>query len=804
MENKENTQLIKDELITEFIKQSNNKATLVAIISHFNIESKDKHLVRRQLKKLVKNKVLFKLGKVYQANNLNFNSSKAIPKNLKVRVLVDSNGNHYCKAIAKKAEKVFKNAKIEIENYSKDYLNKDIVVKISRIEDNKIIVVAPSLVSASLQNNEISEEQNLKAQEILQNAKVEDINNKSIIIGQVTSLEGANKALVKSITFGVRKSFTIQSVPEYVKKGDIVKFANPLNEDGIETKTAHFLQLVHKESELLSLSILSLKELGIPIDFLDETLAELKELTDENITSESENREDLTNIPFVTIDGDDSKDFDDAVYCKPYFDSKHKECYHISVAIADVASYVKKGSALDKEALLRANSVYLPNMVVPMLPPLLSNNLCSLVPNKTRKVVVAHIYINNKGSILKYNFTNALIKSHARLTYNNVQKYITQGILNGFEPEIKSAVDNLYNCFKILNDKNIARGALKINLPETKIIIDESENVTEVKQVYQETSNKIIEEFMVLANVCCALFIKDHGFEKNAVFRIHEKPDFNKVLQLKDTLKYFKYNLDTKRKINGSFFNSIIDDFSSHESKDIIYKSILQTQSQAKYSNDNIGHFGLALEDYCHFTSPIRRYSDLIVHRIIKDILLKKDFIYDKSIKDIASDISAKERRATNAEYNSKDRIVAKWFAESLDKNKIYNAKITSVTKSGIFIKITDLYAKGLVPARFLTHDYFVYDGRRNILKGARTKQQYGLGDNIEVKVAEVDVLRGLIAFYPVVDIKFLKDTKRPAKRGKFNKKPTTKGGKPPARGPARGNGNKPTKHFKGAKKRSR
>ncbi len=745
----ENKNLPESKAILDFIKSNKNQATLSAILSNFKIELSQKHHVRRKLKKLVKDKSIFKIGKIYQINDLEFNSTKSLPKNLKVKVLLNKQGKPYCQITTKKASKVFKDAEIVLENYSKDYLNKDLVVRIVKVEGSKIIVNAPTLKKL-VQNQSPLEEYKLNKKAI-EDITVDDINNKNVITGRVTSLEGENKALVKSITFGVRKSFTVYSVPEYVKEGDIVKFTNPLSEDSIlhENSQADFIQLVHKENDLLSLSLLSLKELHIPIEFPEDVLKETTLIKEHDAT---QNREDLTNIPLVTIDGDDSKDFDDAVYCKPYEDKNHKNCFHIIVAIADVAHYVKKNSALDKEALLRANSVYLPNMVVPMLPPLLSNNLCSLVPNKERKAIALHIYINGKGDILKYNFTNALIRSHARLTYKKVQSFIEEGNREGIDENIQELIANLHECFKVLHKSSILRGALKIDLPETKILMDENENITQIQRVYSKTSNKIIEEFMVLANVCAALFIQENGFTDNAVFRIHAKPDFAKIIQLKETLKHFKYKLDTKNKINGSFFNKIIDDFKHNENKDLVYKSILQTQSQAKYSNENIGHFGLALKDYAHFTSPIRRYSDLIVHRIIKDILAKKDFAKNKDIVDIAKDISAKERRAASAEYNSIDRIIAKHFEKEVKENKIYTAKITSVTKSGIFVLLDNYFVKGLVPMRFLNHDDFIFDGRRGVLKGSHTKQRYELGDKIEVKIAEVDVLRGLIAFYPAVD----------------------------------------------------
>ena len=459
-------------------------------------------------------------------------------------------------------------------------------------------------------------------------------------------------------------------------------------------------------------------------------------------------REDLRNIPLVTIDGEDAKDFDDAVYAKKDDDPNNPGGWHLVVAIADVAHYVNPGDALDREAYERGNSVYFPGTVVPMLPEELSNELCSLKPNVDRACLVSHMWIDKKGKLLKYKFSRALIKSYARLTYTQVEEALEKK-----DHVLEHIIQPLYEAFKILRRSREYRGALNIESRENKIIFNNKNEPVDILEKQQLTSHTIIEEFMVLANVAAAEFLEEKKLP--CMYRIHPKPDPVKAQALRDFLLPLQLLTSGTALSKSSNFNDLLRKVKDSPIASLVNDMVLRTQSQAVYSPKNIGHFGLALDKYAHFTSPIRRYSDLIVHRSILTALGEEDGHTNdllghsgvKKLEDIASHISSTERRAAEAERE----VAAKYIAQVMQSNlgKVFEARITSVQSFGFFITVFPQGVDGLVHIRTLSsgRDYFIHDPKKHILRSERSKKSYALGDRVLVKLISADTLSGKLSF---------------------------------------------------------
>lgn len=458
-------------------------------------------------------------------------------------------------------------------------------------------------------------------------------------------------------------------------------------------------------------------------------------------------REDLRSFPFVTIDGEDAKDFDDAVYAAPDENADNPDGWHMMVAIADVAHYVTPLSALDKAAYERGNSVYFPGTVVPMLPEELSNDLCSLRPNVDRAAVVAHMWIDKSGKLIKYKFSRCLIKSVARLTYHEVEFALDQK-----EHALEYIVSPLHTVFKILRKAREKRGALDINSRENKILFNAKGEGVEILPREQLVSHHIIEEFMILANVAAARFLEDKKLP--CMYRIHAKPDPVKVQALRDFLIPLKLITPQTQLKSPSDFNALLTRTENSPFSQLVNEMVLRTQSQAVYSPSNIGHFGLSLEKYAHFTSPIRRYSDLVVHRSILTALKQEDGQSEnlltptgaKILEDTGMHISGTERRAAEAERE----VIAKYIAQIMHTHlgEVFEARITSVQSFGFFVTALPYYVDGLVHIRTLDpRDFFVHDPKRHLLRGERSKTVYALGDKVKVKLIQADTGSGRLSF---------------------------------------------------------
>ena len=504
---------------------------------------------------------------------------------------------------------------------------------------------------------------------------------------------------------------------------------------------AEILEIIGSSFDPKTFSYLSIKENNIRNEFNENIKNELKLVNASDINK----RTDIKSIPFVTIDGDDAKDFDDAVFAE----KTHDNMWRILVSIADVSHFVKLDSNLDKEAKERGNSVYLPNLVIPMLPEELSNDLCSLKPNVDRLCLTVEIILNNDGKKLSHKFFRSIINSQKRLTYREVENIINNKTpYTDYDNKVIEVIESLYEVYLILQKLRKQRGALNLDLPEKKILFDDKNWPTEVKKVYGLKSNKIIEELMILANVCAAEEIQKYNSE--SIYRIHEPPSPEKYKSLIDLIgKPLANNLIGKIP-HPSLMNKILEQTKETPDYEMINQSILRSQSQAKYNNINKSHFGLALKNYVHFTSPIRRYADLLIHRqIIEIINTKPKKKNDTNLKQknnldlICEHISSTERKAIVAERKTIDRLIALIYQERI--NEIIECVILSVHKFGIFVSIDEGIADALMPVRELPYDWYEYNEKKQSLTGESNGLIFNVGMKLKAKITEVDSSTGSI-----------------------------------------------------------
>lgn len=479
----------------------------------------------------------------------------------------------------------------------------------------------------------------------------------------------------------------------------------------------------------------------IPHEWPDAIYPEIANLKHKISAADLKNRTDLRHKPFVTIDGEDSRDFDDAVYAEKL----ENDNYKLYVAIADVSHYVRPGTELDKEARNRATSVYFPREVVPMLPEALSNDLCSLVPYKDRLAMVSEMVVNNQGELLSFDFYRAVINSHARLTYNKVFQML-EGSLK--TPQFfQEPLTNLHFLYNILCRRRKERGAIEFNSPEARLIFNKEGKIAKIVSSSRNKAHMLIEECMLLANNAAALYLSQH--ETPSLFRVHGRPDAAKVKQLSSFLGNLGINLRLGKEISSDDYNAITKLVQGKSYEHIVNVVLLRTMQQAVYQPENIGHYGLNYDYYLHFTSPIRRYPDLIVHRCIASIIDKKQHAYSyKKLDELGEHCSNAERRA---DYASRD--VVAWLKCCYMQDKLgvcYSGTITSVTSFGLFVEIDDIFVDGLVHISSLGNDYYDYKPDSNSLIGRKNNQKFSIGNKIKVKVAKVDVNSKFIDFEPI------------------------------------------------------
>lgn len=482
---------------------------------------------------------------------------------------------------------------------------------------------------------------------------------------------------------------------------------------------------------------MAIRSYELPDQWPNELLEEIKSLKNEVPESAKQNRVDLRATPLVTIDGEDARDFDDAVYCQ-----KTPTGWKLLVAIADVSHYVQINTSLDREAQNRSTSVYFPEKVIPMLPEILSNGLCSLNPDVDRLCMVCELYINQQGKVIRSRFFEAVMRSHARLTYTKVAKMLVEGdkeLAKQYET-LMPHLQNLYALYKILRVSREQRGAMDFDTQETRIIFGSNRKIEKIVLVVRNDAHKLIEEFMITANMAAARFLNRRKMPK--LLRIHDGPSPDKLLSLRSFLGELGLRLGGGAKPTPLDYMHLIDSVKDRPDAHLIQTVLLRSMSQAVYSPELKGHFGLALEAYAHFTSPIRRYPDLLVHRAIRHCLQGKtvqNFPYGiPDMEKLGEHCSANERRADDA-----TRDVVNWLKCEYMMDKVgeeFPGIISSVTSFGLFIELTEIYVEGLVHISNLAQDYFHFDPTSHQLLGEKTGIRYRLGDSVAVKVVRVDL----------------------------------------------------------------
>jgi ribonuclease R len=493
-----------------------------------------------------------------------------------------------------------------------------------------------------------------------------------------------------------------------------------------------------------AVSLIAIHVHGIPHVFSRDALAEAEAAK----AADLKGREDWRKLPLVTIDPADAKDHDDAVYAEPDSDPGNRGGHIVTVAIADVAHYVRPGSALDREALDRGNSVYFPDRVVPMLPERISNDLCSLKPNVDRAALAVRMVIAPDGRKRSHSFHRILMRSAAKLHYAQAQDAFDGNTDDTTGPIKQAVLDPLYAAYRAVKKARDIRGPLDLDLPERKILLNADGTLDRVISPQRLDAHRLIEEFMILANVAAAETLERATIP--LIYRVHDEPSLEKVEGLRDLLRTLDMSFPKGAVLRPALFNTVLQQVKGTETETLVNEVVLRSQAQAEYSAENYGHFGLALRRYAHFTSPIRRYADLVVHRgLIRALKLGDGALPDaadvKTLNEISARISAAERRAMAAERETTDRLIAHHLADRIGAT--FEGRIGGVTRAGLFVKLDETGADGFIPARTIGDDYFQYHEDRHAMIGRSTGETYRLGDSVTVKLVEAIPVAGALRF---------------------------------------------------------
>lgn len=486
---------------------------------------------------------------------------------------------------------------------------------------------------------------------------------------------------------------------------------------------------------------IALRKHKLPYRFSHEALREAESFPEHPGSGDAADRVDLRGLALITIDGESARDFDDAVYCESCAAESRLGGFRLIVAIADVSHYVAHGGHLDHEAALRGNSVYFPRRVIPMLPEKLSNGLCSLNPDVDRLCVACDMRIGARGRIDSFHFYNAIMRSRARLTYTRVAAYLA-GDRNGVAADVARNLDTLAGLFQALARARTRRGAIDFETTETKLIFDDERKIKNIVRVERNDAHRVIEESMLAANVCASTFLKRHRHPM--LYRIHEGPTPEKLATLRAFLSEFGLTLTGGEDPRALDYANLLTSIKTRRDAQLLQTVLLRSLQQAVYSPENAGHFGLAYESYTHFTSPIRRYPDLLVHRAIKAALTKQRY-RPGDWAALGAHCSLTERCADDA-----TRDVVSWLKCYYMRDRVgesFDGSISAVTGFGIFVALDDIYVEGLVHVSELGNDYYHFDAARHQLFCARTKRRFRLADRVHVKLVRVDLERMRIDF---------------------------------------------------------
>nr|WP_292765162.1 ribonuclease R [Mesorhizobium sp.] len=550
------------------------------------------------------------------------------------------------------------------------------------------------------------------------------------------------------------------------EKGDLVE-VEQTSSSRYGLPRARVLQKLGSLTSEKAVSMIAIHAHEIPHIFPPEVLAEAEAVKPATMKG----REDWRDLPLITIDPADAKDHDDAVHAEPDTDEANLGGVIVTVAIADVAAYVVPGSALDREALKRGNSVYFPDRVVPMLPERISNDLCSLRQGVERPAMAVRMTFSAEGRKIRHAFHRVMMKSAARLAYPQAQAAIDGAPDEVTGPILDTVLRPLWDAYAILKRGRESRHPLELDLPERKILLKPDGTVDRVIVPDRLDAHKLIEEFMIQANVAAAETLE--AKRQPLVYRVHDAPSLAKQESLREFLATLGMSLARGADLTPRQFNGILAQVEGAENQALVNEVVLRTQSQAIYSPENLGHFGLNLRRYAHFTSPIRRYADLIVHRaLISSLKLGPDGITqseEERLEEISGLISATERRAMAAERETVDRLVAAFLSEQIDQT--FEARISGVTKSGLFVQLPQYGADGFIPISSLGDDYYHFDEAARALFGSNSGKGFQLADHVEVKLVEVAPLAGAMRFEMLSEPKPLPGSKRSFHKSKSGRR---------------------------------
>ncbi len=507
---------------------------------------------------------------------------------------------------------------------------------------------------------------------------------------------------------------------------------------------ARVIERIGDSGDPRSFSLIAIHAHGIPTGFPAEAVAHAEKARPVALGA----RTDLRDVPLVTIDGADARDFDDAVWAAP--DPEHEGGWHVLVAIADVAWYARPGDALDRAARERGNSVYFPDRVVPMLPEALSNELCSLKPGVERACLAVHLWLDGDGRVRRHRFVRGLMRSAARLTYEEVQTAIDGQPNEATRPLMERVLRPLYGAWRAFDRARRQRGTLDLDLPERRILLDPRGRVARIEPRQRLDSHRLIEEFMIAANVAAAEELE--RLKQPCMYRVHDQPDPAKLAALRaflDGLGIHGLTLAKGQSVRPHHFSEILRRAAGTPYAQLVNELVLRSQAQAVYSPINLGHFGLGLRRYAHFTSPIRRYADLLVHRAV---IAGHDFglgalpaAEAAGFTETGEHISMTERRAAAAERSAIDRYTAAFLAERVGAS--FAGRVSGVTRAGLFVTLAETGADGLIPMRRLPDDYYEHDETHHRLVGRRWGRSYTLGDALTVRLAEANTVTGSLLF---------------------------------------------------------
>ena len=642
----------------------------------------------------------------------------------------------------------------------------------------------------------------------------------------VVELDGAGKPWLAPVDKRVRTFAPIADLGE-AKPGELV-LAERLGKS--ERAGVKVVEVVGDPLAPKSFSLIAIAKHGIPHIFPDEAIAEANRAVDLPLSPDT--REDLRHLPIVAIDPADARDHDDAIWAEPNGEGG----YRAVVAIADVSYYVRPGGALDREARKRGNSVYFPDRVVPMLPEVLSADVCSLVEGQDRAAMACHLTISAQGKVTKWRFTRALVRIAHNIAYEDAQAIIDSqprsyraedevrsrdtpaprvSTLLDTNGELKKILTDLWDAWKLLFAARTERDPLDLELPERQVKLNDEGKIEEIRLRERLDAHRVVEDFMIAANVAAAKALE--AKTAPVVYRIHESPSREKLLNLREYLKTQGRTLALGQVVTPGIFNRMLKDIADDAERALVMEAVLRSQMQAYYGPENAGHFGLALGSYAHFTSPIRRYADLLVHRALVDAyqleqpapkhLPEKSGLADRdrdSLSQVTDAISQTERRAMEAERDTIDRYVAAFLSERVGET--FPARITGVQGFGFFATILGLGGDGLVPVSTLGREHFRYDEAAHALIGEHSGTRYSTGDKLELKLAEANPLTGALKFeVPGGEGGIEPRGFRPAyKDRKPGHKPPPKGKTPPGQNHEQGKRGRPgnIRHQGRAKKR--